>query len=311
MRKSPWLGNLLLLLAALIWGCAFVAQSMGNEHVGPFTFQASRSLLGAAVLFPFAWLRIGAAKRKGAWQPPSPRSRRMLLWGGVACGVLLAVAMNLQQVALVESTAGKAGFLTALYILFVPLAGYFVGKSPRPALWLCILLAAVGLYLLSVQEGFTIARSDWLLILCAVVFTIHILVVDRVSPHVSGVQLSAVQFLVAGVLSLVLVILFEKPTLSALMGAWAPILYTGVLSSGVAYTLQIVGQRLTTPTLASLMMSLESVFAVLCGMLVLGESLSAREALGCVLMFGAILLAQWAQLPRKDLIVKEEARESV
>ena len=195
------------------------------------------------------------------------------------------------------TTAGKAGFLTALYILLVPLAGALGGRRPRPLMWLCIALAALGLYLLSVKEGFVIETADLLLILCAAVFTGHILLVDHFSPRVSGLQLSALQFLVAGAISLVPMLIAESPSWQGLRAGWIPVAYTGILSSGVAYTLQIIGQRRTSPTVASLIMSLESVFALLCGMLLLAERPSLRELTGCALMFAAILLAQRAQLP--------------
>lgn len=299
----------MLLTAALFWGLAFVAQYMGMDHIGPFTFQAVRSLVGAAFLAPIG-LAL-AQKDKKAGQPRPAHYRRTLWLGGAICGVLLAVAMNLQQVALKESGAGKAGFLTALYILIVPVYGVFFGRRPRAALWLCILLAAVGLYLVSVKDGFTIARSDGLLILCAFVFAGHILVVDHLSPQVSGVQLSCIQFLVAGLLSAIPMFLVEQPALSPILMAWGPLLYTGIMSSGVAYTLQIIGQRRTTPIMASLIMSLEAVFALLGGMLLLGERMTGPEAIGCVLMFGATLLAQYVQLPPKAALVERSGHESV
>ncbi len=296
-RRDSLVGNALLFIAALIWGCAFVAQSMGMEHMGPFTFQVARSLLGAGVLLPLILLRRWQARRRGADPRLSPRQRRDLIIGGVLCGLLLAVATNLQQVALQYTTAGKAGFLTALYILMVPVAGVLRGRWPRPLLWLCIALAALGLYLLSVKDGFTIETADLMLILCAVVFTGHILLVDHFSPRVSGLQLSALQFLVSGLISVIPMLLLERPSIAGLTSGWIAIAYTGILSSGVAYTLQIIGQRRTTPTMASLIMSLESVFALLCGVLLLFERPSLRELLGSAIMFGAILLAQWAQMP--------------
>lgn len=292
MREGRLIGNLMLTCAALIWGCAFVAQSVGMDYMGPFTFQTVRSLVGALSLLPVIYLR-----RRAKPAPLAPRQKKILLWGGALCGLIVAVATGLQQVALIHSSAGKAGFLTALYIILVPLAGQLMGKKARPLLWLCVLIAAVGLYLLSIGEGFTIAPADLLLILCAFVFTGHILLVDHISPHVPGVELCAIQFLICGLISAVPMALFETPAVSQLRQGWIPILYAGVLSSGVAYTLQILGQKRTTPTMASLLMSLEAVFAVLCGMLVLGEMLSLRETIGCALMFAAILLAQRAQMP--------------
>ena len=293
-------GNLLLLFASLIWGAAFVAQSMGMEHIGPFTFMAIRSFIGSLSLMPVILLQNRRKKRLGLPDKAQLRSRRTLMRAGFLCGILLTVAANLQQFGIYYTSVGKAGFLTALYILMVPIAGIFMGKRPRPALWPAIGLAAAGLYLLSIRGDFSIDPADLLLIGGAVVFTAHILAVDHYSPKVSGVALSCLQFLVAGVLSSVAMFLFERPNIPDILSAWLPLLYAGVLSSGVAYTLQIIGQRLTTPTMASLLMSAESVFALVGGMLLLGESMTPREALGCGLMFIAIIGAQLIQLPPKE-----------
>lgn len=307
MRRSSLIGNLMLALAALIWGCAFVAQSMGMDYVGPFTFQTVRSLVGAASLLPLIYFRRLRLKRSGQSRKLSPAQRRDLLVAGLLCGLVVALGTNLQQYGLQFTTAGKAGFLTALYILLVPLAGYFMRKPPRPLLWLCIGLAAAGLYLLSVQEGFSIGLGDLLLILCAFVFTGHILLVDHFAPRVPGVELCSLQFLVSAAVSAIPMLLFETPRIADILRGWLPILYAGMLSSGLGYSLQILGQRRTTPTMASLLMSLESVFAVLCGMLVLGEMLSVREAVGCLMMFTAILWAQWVQLPPKAVAANVDA----
>lgn len=293
-------GNLLLLLASLIWGTAFVAQSVGMEHIGPFTFMAARSIIGALSLVPVILLQNARKKHLGQPLKMSAESKRSLLRGGILCGLLLTVAANLQQAALLYTTTGKAGFLTALYILLVPIAGIFMGRRVVPAVWLAIAVAAIGLYLLSVQSSLTINPADLLLIACAFVFTGHILAVDHYSPKVSGVALSCLQFLVAGLLSSVMMFLFESPSLPALLSSALPLLYVGVLSSGVAYTLQIMGQRLTTPAVASLIMSGEAIFALVGGMLILGERMTGREALGSALMFIAIIGAQLAQIPKKE-----------
>ena len=293
-------GNLLLLLASLIWGTAFVAQSVGMEHIGPFTFMAARSIIGALSLVPVILLQNARKKHLGQPLKMSAGSKRSLLRGGILCGLLLTVAANLQQAALLYTTTGKAGFLTALYILLVPIAGIFMGRRVVPAVWLAIAVAAIGLYLLSVQSSLTINPADLLLIACAFVFTGHILAVDHYSPKVSGVALSCLQFLVAGLLSSVMMFLFESPSLPALLSSALPLLYVGVLSSGVAYTLQIMGQRLTTPAVASLIMSGEAIFALVGGMLILGERMTGREALGSALMFIAIIGAQLAQIPKKE-----------
>ena len=293
-------GNLLLLLASLIWGTAFVAQSVGMEHIGPFTFMAARSIIGALSLVPVILLQNARKKHMGQPVKMSAGSKRSLLRGGILCGLLLTVAANLQQAALLYTTTGKAGFLTALYILLVPIAGIFMGRRVVPAVWLAIAVAAIGLYLLSVQSSLTIDPADLLLIACAFVFTGHILAVDHYSPKVSGVALSCLQFVVAGLLSSVMMFLFESPSVPDLLASALPLLYVGVLSSGVAYTLQIMGQRLTTPAVASLIMSGEAIFALVGGMLILGERMTGREALGSALMFIAIIGAQLAQIPKKE-----------
>lgn len=291
-------GSLLLLLAAIIWGSAFVAQSLGMDHVQPFTFQAVRSLLGTLALLPVILL-FGWRKKKSA-SPAAPTQWKPLLVGGSLCGLVLFVAINLQQFGIVETTAGKAGFLTALYILIVPLYGLLLGHRPGGGLWLGVGIAAVGLYLLSVTEQFTIARGDLLLIACAFAFALQIMLVDHYVNYVSGMKLCALQFLVCGLLSLVAMFVYEQPSWGSILGAAGPLLYAGVLSSGVAYTLQIIAQRNTPPAIASLLMSLEAVFAVITGMLVLGQIPSLREVAGSLLMFAAIVVAQRGMKPQAN-----------
>ena len=293
-RRGSWM----LLLAAMIWGTTFVAQILGLKHIQPFTFQAVRSLLGAAALLPVILISQAAARKKEGFIQPTAAQRRVLLTGGVLCGLVLFVATNLQQFGLTETSAGKAGFLTALYILIVPLYGLLLGHRVRRAIWLSVLVALIGLYLLTVREGFTVSTGDILLILCAFAFAGQILLVDYYGVRAHGVKLCALQFLVSGVLSVVMMFIFEQPSTGRVLLAWGPLLYAGVLSSGVAYTLQIFAQRTTPPAIASLLMSLEAVFAVLAGMVVLGETLTLRELLGSVLMFAAILFAQRAEPPR-------------
>lgn len=285
-------GSLMLLFCAFIWGSTFVAQSVGMDYIGPFTFQAARSILGSLVLLPF--ILRGRQKNK-----PRSGEFKNLLWGGVLCGLALFVAVNLQQKGLTETSPGKAGFLSALYIIIVPVLGVLRGRHPRPALWISVAIATIGLYLLSVQEGFTVATGDAYIILSALVFSLHILIVDHFSIKVSALELCSLQFFICGVLSSAAAFLFEKPELKPLLSCAIPILYAGVLSSGVAYTLQIVGQRLVSPPVASLIMSLESVFAVISGMVVLGQIPSLREFVGCILMFAAILISQRADQPRE------------
>lgn len=293
MKNSELKGNLLLMLTALIWGCAFVAQSVSMDYIGPFTFQSVRSLLGAAVLVPVFLILDAGKKKAGTYQAPTREEKKTLLIAGIVCGCIMTVAANLQQIGIQYTSAGKAGFITAMYILIVPVLGLFLKKKVPGRIWLCILIAVVGLYLLSVTEGFSsISKGDVYVLLCALAFSFHIMAVDHYAPLVDGVRLSSIQFLICGVLSGILMFLFEEPNLENILNAAVPILYAGIMSCGVAYTLQIIGQKYTRPTIASLIMSLESVFAVLAGIVVLREIPTARETMGCVLMFLAIIIAQ-------------------
>ena len=287
-----WKSPLLLLLTATIWGVAFVAQSVGMDYVEPFTFNGLRNLLGALVLLPVIY---GMSGKKAA--AVEKKDTRTLWLGGVLCGLCLCVASSLQQIGIQYTTAGKAGFLTAMYIIMVPVFGLFLKKKCSPFVGISIVLATVGLYLLSIKEGFNIGKGDIYVILCAVVFSMHILVIDYFAPKCNGVKLSCLQFLVCGVLCSVIALVVEEPTLSGILAAWLPIAYAGVMSCGVAYTLQIIGQKGMNPTVASLILSLESVISVLAGWLLLHQTLSAREIIGCMIMFAAIILAQ---LPAKS-----------
>jgi len=277
----------LLVLTALIWGIAFVAQSVGGDAVGPFTFLCSRSLIAGIALLPLvAW-----RKSRGAL-PQTANGRKNLLIGGIACGCALAVASAFQQIGIGGTTVGKAGFITALYIVIVPVFGIFLKKKIPAAVWMGVALAAAGMYLLCINEGFSISRGDFFVLICACCYAVHILVIDHFSPLADGVTMSCIQFFTCGVLSGVMMLIFERPAFSAVLSAWLPILYAGLFSSGIGYTLQIIAQKNVPPTLASLLMSLESVFSVLAGWVLLGQSLSAKELIGCVLVFIAIILAQ-------------------
>ena len=284
-------GALLLTLTALIWGTAFVAQSLGMDYLGPFTFNGVRNFVAAVGLLPviaFLRRRQGKAEARGA----AANGRKTLWVGGVLCGLALGVASSLQQIGIQFTTVGKAGFLTALYIVIVPLLGLLLKKRVALPVWVSVVIAAAGTYLLSIQEDFTIAAGDLFVILCAVCFSVHILLVDRFSPSVNGVELSCIQFLVVGVFSTIVAFLVETPNVQDILRSWGPILYTGLISSGVGYTLQILGQKDTPPAVASLIMSLESVFAALSGWLLLGQGMTGREAVGCALVFAAVVLAQ-------------------
>ena len=279
-------GSVLLLLTAMIWGSALVAQSVSMDLIGPFTFQCVRSILGALVLLP-----VIAVFSRGK-KEPTPEERRTQWVGGVLCGCAFFVAGSLQQIGLCYTSAGKTGFITALYIVLVPCIGIFFHRRVGWNVWLGVLLAAAGLYLLCVTEAFTVGTGDLLVFISAFAFAVHILIIDHFSPKTDGVKLSCMQFAVNAVLSGICMFLFEEPAMGAILDCWLPIGYTGILSCGVAYTLQIIGQKDTDPTVASLLLSLESVFSALCGWLLLHEGLSGRELIGCALMFSAIILAQ-------------------
>lgn len=282
--------GIMLVLTAFIWGTAFVAQSVGMDYLGPFTFNGVRSLIGGAALLPCIWLF-----QKGNGKDPEKRSggaRKDLIAGGIACGLLLFAASSLQQIGIQYTTAGKAGFITAFYIVIVPVLGIFLHKKIGRKVWGAVAIALAGLYFLCITEKVAVGKGDILIFLCALVFSIHILVIDYFSPKVDGVKMSCIQFFVCGIVSLPPMFFKETPKIGAMVEGWAPLLYAGVLSCGVAYTLQIIGQKNVNPAVASLILSLESCFSVLAGWMVLGEKLSVRESVGCVLMFAAIILAQ-------------------
>ena len=285
--------SLLLLLTALIWGVAFVAQSVGMDYVGPFTFTASRSLIGAAVLLPVIWFRTRKETAVGTEQKRpevDKHKKKNLLVGGIICGVFLCIATNLQQIGLQYSTVGKSGFVTAMYIVLVPILGIFLHKGIDIRKVISVVLAVCGLYLLCMTGGnFSIGKGDIFTILCALAFSLQILSVDHFAPKVDCVKLASLQFLVCGICSCVPMLLFEHPHFAQLAAAWMPILYAGILSNGVAYTLQIVAQKGLNPTVASLIMSLESVISVL---IILHQTLTKRELVGCVFMFAAIIIVQ-------------------
>jgi len=277
---------MLLLVAAAVWGFAFVAQRVGMRHVGPLTFNGVRFALGAAALLPLLpWARRNA--RSG-----SPGDRGLVLKGGLLAGVVLFLGATLQQYGVVYTTAGKAGFITGLYVVFVPVLGLLFGLKTSRVVWLGALAAAVGLYLLSARGIAGIDPGDGLVLVSAVFWAIHVLVIGRLSHRVAPVELAIAQFTVVSVLSLVGAVLFETIALETLRAAALPILYAGLMSVGVAYTLQVVGQRRAKPAHAAIILSSESVFAALGGWLVLGEGLSARGLAGCALMLVGILLAQ-------------------
>lgn len=298
MQKSwkQFKSGSMLMLAALIWGTAFVAQSAGMDYIGPCTFNMVRNFIGSLVLLPVVLLagKRNITVRESPEQ--APVKKHTLLWGGLGCGALLCGGSLLQQAGIQYTSVGKAGFLTALYIVLVPILGIFLGKRAGMKIWLSVAVALVGTFLLSVTGDLTIGMGDLLVILGALFFSLHILLIDRLSGLVDGVKLSCLQFFVSGLISLVFAFALETPRVSEIAMAWLPLLYAGVISSGVGYTFQILGQRGINPTVASLILSLESVFAAVSGWLLLGQSLSGREIFGCALVFGAVILAQ---LPEK------------
>ncbi len=332
MNKIQMRQSLLLLLTATIWGVAFVAQSVGMEYVGPLTFSCVRSLLGGIVLIPCIWFlgrherashpgreisQYEAGKSQGERAVQKEKGKRdkgadrELLAGGMICGLLLCLASNFQQFGIAHTSVGKAGFITALYIVIVPILGLLFHKKCRPLIWLGVCLAVAGLYFLcmaggdaqaaagQIFPGIPIGKGDFLVFICALLFSGHILAIDYFTERVDGVKMSCIQFWVCGIVSGIGMFLVEEPHFPAILMAWKELLYAGVMSCGVAYTLQIVGQKGMDPTVASLILSLESVISALAGLFILGQRLSGAEILGCILMFAAIVLAQLAGTEKK------------
>ena len=309
MKNKHMLGNLLLLLTAMIWGTAFVAQRVGMDSIEPITFNASRMALAAVMVGALAYvlrqkqkkeaLRLALSKQtlpageehiaRNAEGSTAPW--RNTLTGGICCGLFLTAGSVFQQMGVVYTSAGKAGFITAMYMLFVPIINYILFKKKNSWLvWLAVFIGVGGMYLLCVKEDFTLTRGDMLVCICALMFSGHILCCDYFVKLANPIELAAIQFATASVVSAVIAFLSETPVWAGIVSAAVPIIYCGVVSGGIGYTLQIVAQKYTDPTVASLLMSLESVFAVIAGAVLLGEQMSSRELLGCVIMFAAIIL---------------------
>lgn len=287
--NSRMKSNLLLILTALIWGVAFVAQASSMEHIGPWTFTCVRSFIAGftlCILMPLLD-QIRSDVRK----PVTDDEKKHLLKAGIVCGVFLCFASMFQQYGILYTTVGKAGFLTALYVVLVPLLGLFLGHQSSVKIWIAAFIALCGFWFLSVRENFTVGFGDLLLVICSLLFAGHILVIDHYGPGTDGIRLSCIQFFTVGVICLVPMIL-EKPSLSDLFKAAVPVLYAGVLSSGAGYTLQILGQKDADPAVAGMILSLESVFSALAGYVLLHQVLSMRELLGCALVFAAVILSQ-------------------
>jgi len=280
-----------LLLTAFIWGVAFVAQSVGMDYIGPFTFNCVRCIIGGFVLIPLIFVLRKMDKSHRNEGETKSYNRNSVI-GGICCGVCLCAASCFQQFGIMYTTVGKAGFITALYIIIVPILGIFIGKKVAPIVWVSSVIAVIGFYLLSISGQVSINKGDILVLICAVLFSFHILVIDYFSPKGDGVTISCIQFFTSGILCGILMLIFENPQIANILAAYLPILYAGVMSCGVAYTLQIIGQKNMDPTVASLILSLESVFSALAGWMILGQGLTTKELVGCGLVFAAVLLAQ-------------------
>ena len=312
MKHQKLLGNALLLLTAMIWGTAFVFQRTGMESIEPITFNAARMALAALAIGIVAFLpRKNNAKSASQSEAEKKRYRKNTITGGIFCGVFLSLGSIFQQMGLVYTTAGKAGFITAMYMLLVPVIGFVFFKRKNTWLvWLAVLVGIAGMYFLCINGSFSLSHGDTLVCLCALFFSFHILCCDYFVRRCDPLRLSALQFATATVLSAAVAAFTEQPTVQKLVSALIPILYCGLVSGGIGYTLQIVAQKFTDPAIASLLMSMESVFAVLAGTLFLHERMSAREIFGCVLMFAAIVLVQ-IPLPKSKTRKRRSTEEEI
>ena len=305
-----------LFLTAMIWGAAFVAQSVSMDYIGPFTFICLRSVIGGLFLIPVIIVLDGLRKKSQNESADVVNSEnilhieteekqrlswknKQLIEGGIVCGIFLFFANCFQQTGIQYTTVGKAGFITTFYIIIVPLIGLFFKKYCGILTWIGVVVALAGLYFLCITQKLTIQRGDALILCCSVLYAGQILAIDHYNPFVDGVKMSCIQFLTGGILGAVFMLLFENPSIAMILSAAGPILYTGIMSTGVGYTLQIVGQKGLNPTVAALILSLESVFSALSGYLFLHQVLTTRELIGCALMFIAIVLAQLPDIRRK------------
>lgn len=299
MQKGTVRNSILLLLTAVIWGTAFVAQSVGMDYIGPFTFNAARFFVGGTVLLPLILYFKKVTPRIDKTESEKNYERKMLGVGGLLCGFAIFGGSTFQQLGIQYTSVGKAGFITTLYIIIVPIIGLLFHQKVAGKIWVAALMAMVGLYLLCINESFSMNKGDALVLIGSLLFSIHILVIDYYSPKVDGVKLSCIQFYVSGLISAIAAFLTETPSMGAIMDGIMPILYAGVMSCGVAYTLQIVGQKNMNPTVASLILSLESVISVLAGWVILGQELALKEIIGCIVVFAAVILVQ---LPDKKKV---------
>ncbi len=328
MSNNKVVGSILLALTAFIWGLAFVAQSVGMEYVQPFTFNCVRFAVGGVVLIPciafLNWFNgksennisenekiisgfnntkisenVNVIEKSGDTPKVYNTQKKELLKAGILCGIFLFTASSFQQIGIMYTSVGKAGFITALYIIIVPVLGIFLGKKVGKGIGFSVILAIVGMYCLCITDGFVLEIGDILELLCAFFFSLHIMTIDKFASKVDCVKMSCIQFFVCAFLSMIFMIIMEEPRLELILAAWMPILYAGVMSCGIAYTLQVVGQKSVHPVVASLIMSLESVFAVLAAWVILGQTMSVRESIGCILVFCGIIIVQ---LPQKKSV---------
>lgn len=297
MRKNQTIGSIMLLITSIIWGCAFVAQKVGMDYIGPFSFCGFRFLFSAFFLIIITICRDLIFYKKLTLFKMERQKRNKIFLGGILCGISLAIASNLQQYSIQETTAGKAGFITALYIVLVPILGIFIKKKVKIVEWISVVIAFISLILLCFQKGelggiFSIHSYDVGLLVCAIFFSIQILLIDYFAKDNDCLMMSTIQFIVCAIVSCLLMIIFEKPQVDQVKNAMIPLLYAGIASGGIAYTLQFIGQKYTRPIVASIIMSLESVVSLLAGMIIINESLTSRELWGCALMFMAIIISQ-------------------
>ena len=295
MKNKVMLGNFLLIITAFIWGSAFVAQSVGMEYIEPITFNGIRCIVGGIVLIIANLIFDSIKKKNGTYHKPEKEEKKELIKGGIICGIIIFFASTIQQIGISQTTVGKAGFISVLYILIVPFLGLLMKQKLPKMIWPCCAIAVAGLYLLCMNESFSISKGDFTVLISAVAYAIHILAIGHFAPKVDCVKLSCFQFLVCGAISVVFMLIFEKPNFNNIFQAWLPIVYAGALSGGAGYTLQTVAQKWTKPSVASLLMSFESVFAVLAGAVILQQIPTLREAAGCVLMFVSIILIQFSE----------------
>lgn len=293
MNRKEFVGSALLLLTAFIWGTAFVAQKDGVEYIGPCSFNAIRSFIGCLALIPgIALIDKLQGKRLSILGECTGNGLRILLAGGISCGLILGIASICQQIGIKYTTVGKSGFITTLYIFVVPIIGLFFGRRFNFIMCLCIFAASFGLYLLCFKGEGGVNKGDIMVFLCSIAFAFHIIVVDYFAPKTDCVRMSCIQFFMAGIVSTIFMLFFERLSMHNVMSAYVPLLYAGVMSSGVAYTLQVVAQKNVHPVVASLLMSLESVFAALGGRIIMKESFSSRQLAGCIIIFTAVIVAQ-------------------